>query len=76
MSEVPNPKSEIRNPKSCALCQSAVRKIVRAQTRSWTCSATVSTFKKVELYQSGWILGTLLGLLFIEWFVRKLVRLK
>jgi hypothetical protein len=39
-------------------------------------SATVSTFKKVELYQSGWILGTLLGLLFIEWFVRKLVRLK
>lgn len=39
-------------------------------------SATVSSFKKVELYQSGWILGTLLGLLFMEWFVRKLVRLK
>lgn len=39
-------------------------------------SATVSTFKKVELYQSGWILGALLGFLFLEWFVRKLVRLK
>ncbi|WP_367871749.1 hypothetical protein [Luteolibacter sp. Populi] len=39
-------------------------------------SATVSTFKKVDLYQSGWILAALLSFLFLEWFVRKLVRLK
>lgn len=39
-------------------------------------SATVSSYRKVELYQSGWILGALLGFLFLEWLVRKLVRLK
>jgi len=46
------------------------------KVKNYYSQMAVSTFKKVELYQSGWILGTLLGLLFIEWFVRKLVRLK
>lgn len=39
-------------------------------------SATVAVFKRVELYRSGWMLSGLLALLFLEWFIRKLVRLK
>ncbi len=39
-------------------------------------SATVATFKKMELYYSGWLLAALLGLLFIEWLMRRLAQLK
>jgi uncharacterized membrane protein len=39
-------------------------------------SATVATFKKIEIYQSAWMLGGLFAFLFLEWFFRKLSRLK
>jgi hypothetical protein len=39
-------------------------------------SATVATFKKVDLYYSGWLLAALLILLFLEWLLRRLTQLK
>ncbi len=39
-------------------------------------SATVATFKRLELFHNGWFLTALLGFLFLEWIVRRLSRLK
>jgi len=39
-------------------------------------SATVATFKKVDLFYSGWLLAGLLALLFLEWLLRRLTQLK
>jgi hypothetical protein len=39
-------------------------------------SATVATFKKLELFHNGWFLAALLGFLFLEWLLRRLTQLK
>lgn len=44
----------------------------------WVSATTtrVATYRKVELYYSAWILSGLLALLFSEWLMRRLTRLK
>ena len=39
-------------------------------------SATVATFKKIELYHSPWWLVLILTMLFSEWLIRRLLNLK
>ncbi|MBX3743188.1 MAG: VWA domain-containing protein [Akkermansiaceae bacterium] len=39
-------------------------------------SATVATFKKLDLFHNGWFLAALLGFLFLEWLLRRLTQLK
>jgi len=39
-------------------------------------SATVATFKKVELYHSFWWVPALLLFAFLEWLLRRLAQLK
>ncbi len=39
-------------------------------------SATVASFKKLDLFHNGWLLAALLGFLFLEWLLRRLTQLK
>ena len=39
-------------------------------------SATVASFKKLDLFHNGWLLTALLGFLFLEWLLRRLTQLK
>jgi len=39
-------------------------------------SATVASFKKLDLFHNGWLLTALLGFLFFEWLLRRLTQLK
>ncbi len=39
-------------------------------------SATVATFRKIDLFYSPWWLAVLLMALFLEWLLRRLMQLK
>lgn len=39
-------------------------------------SATVASFKRLDLFHNGWLLAALLGFLFLEWLLRRLSQLK